>query len=907
MYARLRRDATRVDAFYDKQHIAIERRIVSLFSCLDITLEDLPQFDEVDLERVDLDEVADLHEALLEFQNAIREVEWYRKLNEDGFHAIRRKLEKFHSSQSDAIKPKAICPEFVRRPQALHYLENVERSIEFLRRFTNSEFITKSTSLGIERACISMPSLESPEKVYLSITEDIACDLDKCMKKKTASHHVQSKDAAVACRMLLQFATSKRATACFSLLLGKLQLEPHLLADYGILHDIVISIGRRRATNHQSVETSRSQCFVNGTDDAQFLNHVLEELSLEHRYLLVAKNADGRLPLHYAASYGLTDVYELLYKRMQDWNLATVLNLQDVEEMMLLKDGDGLTPLHLAVIGSHLATVETILDCHSYTDVRLASGGTLADQLLASDILDIALSLRHIKMCQVLIAHRIGLIFRGAYETTPLHTASCLGLTSCVELILKTGPSYGLHVDSCDTLSGWTPLIVACIEGHLEILELLLEAGADFKRGDFWGWSGLDHALLRGRLDIIQCPALKEADKTSNIGLLDDEDMYPRSGLSRLQRSSVKESRISQQTALHASQSCVVVNLGLMGPNTEAQAVKLNASLGACLDNPAGLAGLRLEIRTLDGAETYSYQLPILGGRVHEPCLFNTKAPERVGLCFKLYRATSGGRIKEVLVAGGIALLANLREYLGQHRESLVRYHTIPLLDTKSAEFAGTITFSFMIVKPFYHANIDKFPSNAAWKRPTSTLVVGHRGVGENVASQKSLQLGENTIPSFQAAISLGASGIETDVQLTKDLVPVLYHDFTVCETGLDAPMNTLSYDQFMHLNALQLPEDYIAIGETQERASRSNVPRRTKSRAYSQGSVHGSRANDLRARMGKTFEFQLRGLKGNTLESTIRQPFVTLKELLTDMPDRILEIIEISEHSFIQKFCVQR
>lgn len=871
--------------------------MVSLISCLGITLEDLPQLDEVDLEIVDLDEVADLHGALLEFQNAIREVEWYRKLNEDGFSAIERKLEKYHSSQSEAIKPMAIYPEFVRRPQALRYLENVERSIELLRQFNNSEFITKSRSLCVELACISMPSLISPEKVYLSITEDIACDLDKYMKKQTVSHHVQSKDAAVACRMLLQFAISKRATACFSLLLGELQLEPCLLADDSFLHDIVISMGRRRAMNHKSVETSRSRSFVNDTDDAQFLNHVLEELSLEQRYLLVAKNADGRLPLHYAASYGLTTVYELLYKRMQEWNLATALNLQDVEEIMLLKDGDGLTPLHLAVIGSHLATVETILDCHSHTNVRLTSGETLADQLLASNILDVALSLRHIEICQVLIAHRIGLTFRGAYEATPLHTASCLGLASCVELILKTGPSYGLHVDSCDTLSGWTPLIVACIEGHLSILELLLEAGADFKRGDFWGWSGLDHALLRGHLDIIQCPALKEADKTSSTEPLNDEDIYPRSGLSKVKRSRVKDPRMPQQEALHSSQSCVVVNLGSMGPNTEAQAVKLNASLGARLDNPAGLAGLRLEICTLDGTEACSYQLPILGGRVHEPCLFHTRTSENVGLCFKIFRATSGGRIKEVLVASGIALLSNLREYLGQHRESLVRYHTIPLLDTKSAEFAGTITFSFMIVKPFYHANIDKFSSNGAWERPTSTLVVGHRGVGENVASQKSLQLGENTIPSFQAAINLGASGIETDVQLTKDLVPVLYHDFTVCETGLDAPMNTLSYDQFMHLNALQLPEDCIAVDETQERASRNNVSRRTKSRAYSQGSVHGSRANDLRARMGKTFEFQFRGLKGNTLESTIRQPFVTLKELLTDMPDRILEIIEISKH----------
>jgi glycerophosphoryl diester phosphodiesterase len=33
-------------------------------------------------------------------------------------------------------------------------------------------------------------------------------------------------------------------------------------------------------------------------------------------------------------------------------------------------------------------------------------------------------------------------------------------------------------------------------------------------------------------------------------------------------------------------------------------------------------------------------------------------------------------------------------------------------------------------------------------------------------------------------------------VQLTKDLVPVIYHDFLVSETGIDAPVHTLTLEQ---------------------------------------------------------------------------------------------------------------
>ena len=41
----------------------------------------------------------------------------------------------------------------------------------------------------------------------------------------------------------------------------------------------------------------------------------------------------------------------------------------------------------------------------------------------------------------------------------------------------------------------------------------------------------------------------------------------------------------------------------------------------------------------------------------------------------------------------------------------------------------------------------------------------------------------ENTIGSLKEAGEHGADYVEFDVQLTKDLVPVVYHDFHVCTT----------------------------------------------------------------------------------------------------------------------------
>ena len=54
-------------------------------------------------------------------------------------------------------------------------------------------------------------------------------------------------------------------------------------------------------------------------------------------------------------------------------------------------------------------------------------------------------------------------------------------------------------------------------------------------------------------------------------------------------------------------------------------------------------------------------------------------------------------------------------------------------------------------------------------------LILAHRGYHAAVA--------ENTFEAFEAAIMAGVNGIETDVRLSRDGVPVLVHD-RVMATG---------------------------------------------------------------------------------------------------------------------------
>nr|WP_085991969.1 glycerophosphodiester phosphodiesterase [Oceanobacillus senegalensis] len=55
------------------------------------------------------------------------------------------------------------------------------------------------------------------------------------------------------------------------------------------------------------------------------------------------------------------------------------------------------------------------------------------------------------------------------------------------------------------------------------------------------------------------------------------------------------------------------------------------------------------------------------------------------------------------------------------------------------------------------------------------TTVFAHRGASKYAP--------ENTLPAFELAYEMGAEGIETDVQLTKDNIPILIHDENIKRT----------------------------------------------------------------------------------------------------------------------------
>ncbi|XP_058058575.1 glycerophosphocholine phosphodiesterase GPCPD1 [Anopheles bellator] len=104
------------------------------------------------------------------------------------------------------------------------------------------------------------------------------------------------------------------------------------------------------------------------------------------------------------------------------------------------------------------------------------------------------------------------------------------------------------------------------------------------------------------------------------------------------------------------------------------------------------------------------------------------------------------------------------------------------------------------------------------WNKRWAGLDVGHRGSGTSFKASDGNVIRENTIASLKKAVTHGADMVEFDVQLSKDLVPVIYHDFdiyvslkrkTTLETNdmLELPMRELTLEQLRNLKVYHVVE----------------------------------------------------------------------------------------------------
>ncbi|CAI5720705.1 unnamed protein product [Hyaloperonospora brassicae] len=112
---------------------------------------------------------------------------------------------------------------------------------------------------------------------------------------------------------------------------------------------------------------------------------------------------------------------------------------------------------------------------------------------------------------------------------------------------------------------------------------------------------------------------------------------------------------------------------------------------------------------------------------------------------------------------------------------------TVPVFST-NMDIVGQLTLAYLVLTPFAHPKNNIAHVWRSYWRERPPLTIGHRGMGRSHYQVDGYRLAltrENTLASFILAGRSGADFVEFDVQLTKDRVPVIYHDFNV-NVGLE-------------------------------------------------------------------------------------------------------------------------
>ncbi|KAI9754694.1 MAG: methyltransferase protein [Chaenotheca gracillima] len=918
LFFKLDRNVEGVSTFYDRKYAEASRRLSLLQERYERSSETSAGIHK--------NEIDDFMGALLELRGQFRKLQWYAEVNRRGFVKITKKLDK---------KVPRICAQ--RR-----YMESLVDPRPFAtnadvaeRKKTINAWLSKLAELKSADDSISIHSAQSvqssssqtmlelpPEflnKADYSIRQGDAASLSKLFSELAA--RVKEEEEAAFQKLvlnLLQRAISCGTRPCIDELLSHATTldEEDNINGRNCIHRFIITLGRSRSFEETAGDSDmplasasdtskyitpaaapivgpssgfskelRDACLPRDDEAVSLFEFLLDKLRRHQRSALQSRDIYGRLPLHYAAQIGVLVVCEVVVEHMLRWDQFDV---SDGIDAPAWQDQDGWAPLHLSVTGGHPLTTKYLLESEKSYQGQNRNPAARRSVARSSAVLALAVRYDYVAIVKLLVDAGVDIDYQDEHGETALHIAARFGHEECARILLDGTAEQQANPELMEKDFAWTPLFVAAVDGHLGIVEILIEAGVELEKPDLSGWTVKEHAALRGHMNIARRLAAVTAGSSS-----DSEGSTVNSSSPPL--SSSFEERTSRPLSGYGAtrttepvktfghryltdESMILVSLGTMDMRKAIDAVKLdriplsNAHLTK-LDTALSL------VISANGAsgEPSVVDLPVQDNINTEPVAFTTTDPTKVKIMFDIVPTYAG--TKDHIVGRGVALLASVKPSIGSQRMSLQGDVRIPIVAADTLDVIGTVNFNFLIIKPFLHPNISITENQTYWKSLTSTMLIGHR-----------------------------------DVQLTKDHVPVIYHDFLVSETGIDAPVHTLTLEQvshsrpsFAHSELMVFQFLHVNDGHTPHR-SRPGSPDPTgekridelqgafsrRTRSLSLGNPKQDPTVDMSEKMKHTRDFKIKGYKGNSRGNFIQAPFTTLEEMFKKLPESIGFNIEL-------------
>jgi glycerophosphodiester phosphodiesterase len=488
----------------------------------------------------------------------------------------------------------------------------------------------------------------------------------------------------------------------------------------------------------------------------------------------------GRRPLHYAAEANQPELVKILLKHAIQNQYYTIDGFSDP----IWQDREGFTPLFFGIIHGSTAAVKEMIETGDIQNIDESFASGLKSPTMSSSgsttssdeiVPDYARSLHH--PSSVALACKLGnlellklLISKGASVDladedgeTPLLFAIRSRFVEGVKVLISEG---NVDLNLSEKVNGWTPLMIAAIEGFIDIVNILLDGNADRDAVDYNKWTASEHAVFRGFLEIGKLTLSSNPTKYVRPYFRDKPEDATQNGVTTKTSKSVsRASRLYGHKYL-TNLSMIIITLGSndvrnllskkfieLSSKFQSDDNQRRLSLSVSATNASG----EFPIIDLPNDPTEPFQ--------PEPIVVFTPNPDEVVLRFDIIETFGSSRNSSVLARGtslltGDSIFSKPKGFKGLSAKASLRgQQTVPLVRSNDLDCIGSLGFEYLVITPFEHKNM-RIGDRYTYYKSVDTKLIGHRGSGMNRKGSK-LQVGENTVLSFITAASLGAEYIE--------------------------------------------------------------------------------------------------------------------------------------------------
>jgi len=224
-----------------------------------------------------------------------------------------------------------------------------------------------------------------------------------------------------------------------------------------------------------------------------------------------SKDEDGFTAIHWAAQEGFEEVTKILIQKGADINsqdeegsppleVACLYNHFGIVKLLfnhnvdITINNDGYTALHAAATASNPKMIEFLLDAGFDVNARDNNGTDWAPLHWAAEE-------GYAKAVKLLVKRGADIYSRNLEGFTPLHLVSRNGYLDLVEFFVIECNFQNLDVPLPD---GTTPLHLACMNQNKEVVELLVQKGANVHLSDKENKNSLHYAAKSAYSELIE-------------------------------------------------------------------------------------------------------------------------------------------------------------------------------------------------------------------------------------------------------------------------------------------------------------------------------------------------------------------------------------------------------------------